>query len=89
MENKLAIQNLTWTTDDLIKNQKNIIKPKFQRKKRWLDTPDKNNKKPSYSEYIKFLYRTENSVDPISFGIITSVFSNVLILVLRHVMFST
>ena len=70
MNTKLSIQNTTWYVKDLSNLIDKIIKPKFQRKSRWLITPDKNNKKPSYSEYIKFLFKTENSVDPISFGII-------------------
>ena len=70
MNTKLSIQNTTWYVKALINNIDTIIKPKFQRKSRWLNTPDKNNKKPSFSEYIKFLFKTENSVDPISFGII-------------------
>jgi len=72
MNHNLSIENTTWQVKELqrIVSLGRIIKPKFQRKSRWLITPDKNHKKPSYSEYIKFLYKTENSVDPISFGII-------------------
>lgn len=70
--NNLIIENRQWRVKELIENVKfnKIIKPKFQRKQRWIITPDKSKKKspPSYSEYINFLYYTKNSVDPISFG---------------------
>jgi hypothetical protein len=70
MSNKLSIDNTVWTVKCLNDKIPLIIKPKFQRKLRWRKTPDKNNKNPSYSEYIKFIYKTENSVDAISFGTI-------------------
>ena len=46
---------------------KEIIKPKFQRKKKWDTLPKKNNSPNEYA-YIKFLYETENSVHAITFG---------------------
>jgi len=74
MSENLIIENKQWSVKDLIKNVKlnKIIKPKFQRKQRWNVIPIKYKKKspPSYNEYIKFLYRTKNSVDVISFGTI-------------------
>lgn len=74
MSDNLIIENKQWSVKDLIKNVKlnKIIKPKFQRKQRWIVNPIKHKKKspPSYNEYIKFLYRTKNSVDVISFGTI-------------------
>jgi len=74
MSENLIIENKQWSIKTLIENVKlnTIIKPKFQRKQRWTINPLKNKKKlsPSYSEYIKFLYYTKNSIDVISFGTI-------------------
>ncbi|MBA43092.1 MAG: hypothetical protein CMF62_03670 [Magnetococcales bacterium] len=69
----MKIENKQWRVADLIQNLDSIKKPKFQRKKRWVISPKFNKAKkacPSYSEYIKFLYETRNSVDVISFGTI-------------------
>jgi len=70
MLSKLRIDNTVWTVKILNEKLALIIKPKFQRKLRWIKTPGKHNKKPSYSEYILFIYRTENSVAAFSFGTI-------------------
>ena len=70
MLSKLQIDNNVWTVKTLSEKLPLIIKPKFQRKLRWIKTPDKHNKKPSYSEYISFICRTKNSVHPFSFGTI-------------------
>ena len=65
----LSIENKQWSVKNLNDLLPNIIKPKFQRKKRWTIKPAKSGKKrPSYSEYIKFLYTTKNSIDVLSFG---------------------
>ena len=65
----LEIKNDKWTVGELLKNKKNIIKPKFQRKKWWTIHPVINGKeKPNYKDYIDFLYKTKNTIDPISFG---------------------
>ena len=44
-----------------------IKKPRFQRKKKWSVLPG-NNRTPNEQEYIEFLFKTENSVHPITFG---------------------
>lgn len=63
------IKNEQWTVKTLIAKitKKEIIKPKFQRKKKWNKLP-KNNNTPNNRDYIKFLYDTENSVHAITFG---------------------
>ncbi len=70
---KMEIKNDKWTVGELIKNKKNIIKPKFQRKKWWSILPNYNESKktkpkPNYRDYIDFLRITKNTIDPISFG---------------------
>ena len=65
------IKNEQWSVKQLISkiNNKEIIKPKFQRKKKWDIKPKKNkNSSPNDYAYIKFLYDTENSVHAITFG---------------------
>ena len=63
------IKNEQWSVKQLISKIDNmeIIKPKFQRKKKWDILPKKENC-PNYNAYIKFLYDTENSVHAITFG---------------------
>ena len=63
------IKNEQWTVKVLISKIKNkeITKPKFQRKKKWDIQPKKENI-PNEQAYIKFLYDTENSVHAITFG---------------------
>lgn len=63
------IKNEQWTVKQLIAKVDNreIIKPKFQRKKKWDILPKKNNS-PNAQAYIKFLYNSENSVHAITFG---------------------
>lgn len=66
-----VLKNESWPISDLIKqiNSKKIKKPKFQRQKKWLEHPNPNNEYvPNDKNYIKFLYKTKNSVDPITFG---------------------
>lgn len=63
------IKNEQWRVIDLISkiNNRDIIKPKFQRKKKWDIKPTKE-KIPNEYAYIKFLYNTKNSVHAITFG---------------------
>lgn len=63
------IKNEQWSVKQLIAKVDNreIIKPKFQRKKKWDAFPKKNSSPNDYA-YIKFLYDTENSVHAITFG---------------------
>ena len=63
------IKNEQWSVKQLISkiDNKDITKPKFQRKKKW-DTLPKKNSSPNDYAYIKFLYDTENSVHAITFG---------------------
>ena len=66
-ENNLTIETMTWTLGKLLKESPNIIKPKFQRDKKWTLKPV-NKKIPNYRDYIIFLKGTRNSVFPISLG---------------------
>jgi hypothetical protein len=63
------IKNEQWSVKELISkiDNKEIKKPKFQRKQKW-DTLPKKNSSPNDYAYIKFLYDTENSVHAITFG---------------------
>jgi hypothetical protein len=63
------IKNEQWSVKQLIAkiDNREIIKPKFQRKKKW-DTLPKKSSSPNDYAYIKFLYDTENSVHAITFG---------------------
>ena len=63
------IKNEQWSVKQLIAKLDNreITKPKFQRKKKW-DTLPKQNSSPNDYAYIQFLYDTENSVHAITFG---------------------
>ena len=63
------IKNEQWFVKQLIAkiDNREIIKPKFQRKKKW-DTLPKKKSSPNDYAYIKFLYDTENSVHAITFG---------------------
>ena len=64
------IKNEQWSVKQLISkiDNKDITKPKFQRKKKWDIFPKKNKSSPNELDYIKFLYDTENSVHAITFG---------------------
>jgi hypothetical protein len=64
-----TIKNEQWSVKQLITkiDNRELIKPKFQRKKKW-DTLPKKNSSPNDYAYIKFLYDTENSVHAITFG---------------------
>ena len=63
------IKNEQWSVKQLISkiNNKEITKPKFQRKRKWDILPQKNST-PNEQSYIKFLFDTENSVHAITFG---------------------
>ena len=69
MTNK-RIKNEQWSVKQLISkiDNKEITKPKFQRKKKWDNQPNKNDSNTNEKSYIKFLYETENSVHAITFG---------------------
>lgn len=66
-----SIKNEPWTIKQLICkiNNSEIIKPKYQRKKKW-DIMPKNDSthKPNERHFIEFLFETCNSVHPITFG---------------------
>lgn len=65
------IKNEQWTIKELISkiNNKEIDKPKFQRKKKWEVLPNaKNDIIPNEKSYISFLYKTKHSVHPITFS---------------------
>ena len=65
------IKNEQWTVKQLISkvNNNEIIKPKYQRKKKWDIEPIKRNThKPNEKQFIQFLYETNNSVHAITFG---------------------
>ena len=66
------IKNEQWYVKQLISkiNNNDIIKPKYQRKKKWDILPKKTKSTPTPNDYsyIKFLYDTENSVHAITFG---------------------
>ena len=73
MLKKIRIEQ--WSVKELIHKIDNneISKPRFQRKKKWDKHPtkrknDSNPPNPNEREYIEFLYETENSVHPITFG---------------------
>lgn len=66
-----VLKNESWNISELIQqiNNRKLKKPKFQRKKKWLMLPnEKNENIPNDKKYIEFLYKTKNSVDPITFG---------------------
>jgi hypothetical protein len=70
----LQVTNCIWEVSELYRLTRNnqIKKPKFQRKKKWMELPYDSNEvkhhKPNYQEYIDFLFRTKNTINPISFG---------------------
>ena len=72
------VKNEQWSIKDFMSDLHNgkIIKPRFQRKKKWEVLPGKN-RNPNEKEYIEFLFKTENSVHPITFGKTEHVYSNI------------
>lgn len=66
-----SIVNTSWTVKSLIDrlNKNEILKPKFQRKRKWIKLPDnKNENIPCEKKYIEFLFEYKNSIHPITFG---------------------
>jgi len=67
-----TIKNEQWYVKTLASKVHNeeIIKPKFQRKRKWIIIPKEGKKEntPSEKKYIEFLYQTHNSVHAITFG---------------------
>ena len=63
------VKNERWSVKTLIDNINSgkIIKPKYQRKKKWQINEVKEGR-PNEESYINFLYKTFNSVHPITFG---------------------
>ena len=63
------IKNEQWSVKELMNkiNEKEISKPKFQRKRKWDTLPISENT-ANEKAYIQFLYDTENSVHAITFG---------------------
>lgn len=72
------IKNEQWYVKPLISKIKNkeIDKPKYQRKRKWDILPKKSNN-PSEKNYILFLFDTRNSVHAITFGQINNKLSNI------------
>tara|TARA_B100001093_G_scaffold510765_1_gene577251 strand:+ start:672 stop:2594 length:1923 start_codon:yes stop_codon:yes gene_type:complete len=77
-----CIKSETWGIKELVGkiDNKKIIKPKFQRKKKWDIQPKKSNS-PNERHFIEFLFKNKNSVHSITFGSITinniEIFSNI------------
>jgi len=63
------VKNEQWRVSILISkmDNKEITKPKFQRKKKWDILPKKENN-PNEKSYITFLFEVKNSVHAITFG---------------------
>jgi len=63
------VKNEQWRVSILISkmDNKEISKPKFQRKKKWDILPKKENN-PNEKSYIMFLFEVKNSVHAITFG---------------------
>jgi len=72
------VKNEQWFIKNFMADLHNgkIIKPRFQRKKKWSVLPSKN-RTPNEKEYIDFLFETENSVHPITFGKTGNIYSNI------------
>lgn len=63
------IENKSWTICELLEKIRNreITKPKYQRKKKWRLLPDKKRDNvPNSKDYIDFLFKNHNSVHAIS-----------------------
>jgi hypothetical protein len=77
MADKL-IKNEQWRVRTLISKIKNkeIHKPKYQRKRKWDQLPKSKNN-PNEKRYIEFLFQTQNSVHAITFGEIDNKLSNI------------
>ena len=68
-----------WSVEDILNKleEKTLIKPKFQRKKKWLLHPLANKSKPNNKEYIEFLRNLYNSIHTISFGLVDNKYANI------------
>lgn len=71
-----------WSVRTFIEKIENgfLEKPKFQRQKRWTSLPVKDNHSkriPNNKNYIEFLYRNGNSIEPISFSQNLNKFTNI------------
>ena len=64
------------TLTDKIKNGQ-IIKPKFQRKKKWFETPQTNSAISNEKDYITFLRNYKHSVNNITCGIEGELYSGI------------
>ena len=64
-----SVKNEQWNVKKLISKieNKEISKPKFQRKKKW-DIQQKKETTPNERAYIQFLFEVQNSVHAITFG---------------------
>jgi hypothetical protein len=73
-----VIKNERWTVKELEQKvaHNQINKPKFQRKKKWHILPKRENH-PSNRNYIDYLYRSGNSVFPITVGYIDGRYANI------------
>lgn len=77
-----SIKPEQWFVKQLISkiNNKQVIKPQYQRKKKW-DISHKSSNNPNERSYIEFLFAKRNSVHAITFGEETTsptiVFSNI------------
>ena len=71
-EQNKDIDNPKWSPREIYNYIKGnqIIKPKFQRKKKWVLMP--SSKMPNDREFIDFLYKNGNSVFPISLAKISN-----------------
>jgi hypothetical protein len=65
-----TVKNEQWYVKHLITkiDNKDITKPKYQRKKKWDIKPKLNSNNPNEKTYIEFLYNVRNSVHAITFG---------------------
>ena len=63
------VKNEQWYVKDLISkiDKGEIVKPKFQRKRKW-DLLLKKETTPNEQSYIQFLFEVKNSVHPVTFG---------------------
>jgi len=78
MSKKIDTQK--WSINDLIikHDKKEILKPKFQRKQKWLKLPDNTKETiPNERKYIEFLYEYKHGVHPIIFGKINNLYYNI------------
>lgn len=66
---KPPVKNESLYVQELLQliSENKIIKPKFQRKKKWEVLPNKKTQ-PNEQDFIEFLYQTQNSVHAITLG---------------------